>query len=241
MASPASIADHLLIPVNQAVRRYGLVADGDRIVVGLSGGKDSRTLLALLARGVDIPGDYALVAVHVDGTHVGLPDRKPALLPWLEGLGVAYEVAPMDVPEDEPLPMDCFRCAWNRRKTLFFAADRLDANKVALGHHADDAAVTALLSLLYKGRLEALAPTLSYFDGRFEVIRPLILVAEATIRRYARACGWEAALARAPSCPQEGETRRATLEAFLASFPNREREQIRANLWRAARPDEDAG
>jgi tRNA 2-thiocytidine biosynthesis protein TtcA len=241
LASPASIADHLLIPVNQAVRRYGLIADGDRILVGLSGGKDSRTLLALLARGVNIPGDYELVAVHVDGTEVGLPDRTPALVPWLEDLGAPYEVVPMDVPADEPLPMDCFRCSWNRRKTLFLTADRLGCNKVALGHHADDAAVTTLLSLFYKGRLETLQPTLDYFDGRFEVIRPLILVAEAAIRRYARACGWQPALADAPACPQEDATRRATLAAFLASFPNREREQIRANLWRAAHPDEDAG
>ena len=237
MASPASIADHLLIPVNQAVRRWDLIVDGDRIVVGLSGGKDSRTLLALLIRGVDIPGEYDLVAVHVDGTHVGLPDRKPALLPWLENLDVSYEVVPMEVPEDEPLPMDCFRCSWNRRKTLFLTADRLGCNKVALGHHADDAAVTTLLSLFYKGRLERLPPMLDYFEGRFEVIRPLILVTEAEIRRYARACGWEAALAKAPACPQEGETRRATLEAFLNAFPKREREQIRANLWQAAQPD----
>jgi tRNA(Ile)-lysidine synthase TilS/MesJ len=84
--------------------------------------------------------------------------------------------------------------------------------------------------------VETLQPILDYFDGRFEVIRPLILVAEAEIRRYARACGWDPVLAAAPACPQEGETRRATLEAFLGAFPKREREQIRANLWRAARP-----
>ena len=237
MTSPASIAEHLLIPVNQAIRRYSLIEDGDRIAVGVSGGKDSRPLLSLLVRGVDIPGDYVPVAIHVDGAHVGLPDRKSDLVPWFEDLGLAYEVVPMDVPKDEPLPMDCFRCAWNRRKTIFFAADRLDCNKVALGHHADDAAVTMLLNLLYKGQMETLQPSLTYFNGRFDIIRPLILTSEIEIARYARACGWLDN--EAPACPQEEETRRATLERFLSTFSKPEREQIRANLWKLAHPDEE--
>ncbi|MGC9523224.1 MAG: ATP-binding protein [Anaerolineae bacterium] len=235
MADRDSIAAFLLKDVNRAVRNFDLIADGDRIAVGVSGGKDSRTLLDLLARGVDIPGDYDVVAIHVDGSAVGLPNEVQELRPWLQALNVDYRIVPLEVPEDEPLPMDCFRCAWNRRKTLFLAADAARCNKVAFGHHADDAAVTTLMSLMYKGQLETMAPRLSFFDGHFVVIRPLILLSEIEIRRYARACGWP--LMEAPSCPQGEDTRRVKIERFLATFPKQEREQIRANLWRAGRAD----
>lgn len=232
MANPASIARYLLKPVNRAVRDFDLIEDGDRVAVGVSGGKDSRTLLDLLVQGVDIPGTYAVVAVHIEGSAVGLPDRTSALVPWFRRLGVEHEVTPLEVPEDEPLPMDCFRCAWNRRKALFFAADRHGCNKVAFGHHADDAAVTTLLSLMYKGKLETMAPCLNFFDGRFRVIRPLIYVPEREITRYARAQGWTTPPEAA--CPQGETSRRVRIARFLATFSRREREQIRANLWRAA-------
>jgi tRNA 2-thiocytidine biosynthesis protein TtcA len=233
--------------VNRAVRAFDLIKPGDRIAVGVSGGKDSRTLLDLLLRGVDLqpvkpagkirPADkvppYDVVAVHIDGSHIGLPDLRPTLQPWFEDLAIEYEFAPLEVPENEPLPMDCFRCAWNRRKAIFFAADRLSCNKVALGHHADDAAVTTLLSLMYKGQLETLDPNLSFFDGHFIVIRPLIYLSEPEIARYARACGWQ--LPTALECPRRGKSRRVKIEQFLASFSKEERQQIRANLWHAIR------
>jgi len=233
VATPDSIAANLLRGVNRAVRDYDLIAGGDRIAVGVSGGKDSRTLLDLLVRGVDIPGTYDVVAVHIDGTEVGLPDQTASLVPWFRELGVDYRIRPLEVPEDEPLPMDCFRCSWNRRKALFFAADELGCDKVAYGHHADDAAVTTLMSLMYKGQVETMAPCLEFFQGRFEVIRPLILLLESDIRRYVRACGWS--IPQESACPREPSARRVRIEAFLATFPKRERDQIRANLWRVGR------
>ena len=233
MVEPEKLARNLLKSVNRAVREFGLIEDGDRIAVGVSGGKDSRTLLDVLLRGVDIPGAYAVVAVHVDGAGVGLPPLAPALEAWFRVLGVEYEIAPLEVPEGEPLPMDCFRCSWNRRKALFFAADRMGCNKVALGHHADDAAVTTLMSLMTKGKLETLEPSREFFDGRFTVIRPLIYLSAAEIARYARARGWTFAAEQA--CPRSEVARRVHFERFLATFSDKEQVQIRANLWRVAR------
>lgn len=230
MPSPEAVARYLRKPVNRAVWQFQLLADGDRVAVGVSGGKDSRTLLELLVRGVDIPGDYETVAVHVDGSAVGLPDLRPTLEPWFRELGVAYESVPLSLPEDEPLPLSCFRCAWNRRKTLFETAARLECGKVALGHHADDAAVTALMNLLYQGRMETMAPAVDFFEGELTVIRPLILAEELELRRYARASGWS--LADDATCPNAETTRRAKIETFLRSFDKREYEQIRANLLR---------
>ena len=216
--------------VNRAVREFGLIADGDRIAVGVSGGKDSRVLLDVLLRGVDVPEAYSVVAVHVDGTGVGLPDLVPTLEPWFRELGAEYDIAPLAVADDEPLPMDCFRCAFNRRKALFFAAERLGCNKVAFGHHADDVAVTALMNVLYKGRLETLEPRRSYFGMRFTLIRPLIYTTEKEIARYARAQGWT--FPPELACPYEQTNRRRHFERFMATFKDKERAQIRANLRR---------
>ena len=237
MPDSQTVARYLLKSINRAVRDFDLITTGDRIAVGVSGGKDSRTLLDMLHRGIDIPGSYDIVAVHIDGTSAGLPSMQPALEPWFQQLGVAYDFAPLDISPEEPLPMDCFRCSWNRRKALFFAADRLGCNKVAFGHHADDAAVTTLMSLLYKGQLESLAPSLDFFDGRFTVIRPLIYLTVAEISRYVRACGWT--FPKAQECPQSGSARRVQIERFLAVFSDKEQAQFRANMWRITHPLEN--
>ena len=233
MATPDTIARFMLRGINRAVRDHALIVDGDRVAVGVSGGKDSRTLLELLVRGIDIPGTYDIAAIHIDGSSVGLPDQRPVLEPWFQALGVPYSIHPLEVAASDTLPMDCFRCAWNRRKTLFTVADRMGCNKVAFGHHADDAAVTTLMSLMYKGQLETLEPRRSFFDGRLTLIRPLIYLSEAEIRRFVRACGWE--FPPELACPREDEAVRVRVEHFLATLSGRERKQIRANLGRAAR------
>ncbi len=222
--------------LNRAVREFDLIGDGDRIAVGVSGGKDSRTLLDMLWRGVDVRGTYTVVAVHIDGTGVGLPNLVPTLEPWFRELGVMYEIAPLRVAQDEPVPMDCFRCAFNRRKALFFAAARLGCNKVAFGHHADDAAITTLMNILYKGRAESLEPRRSFFAGRFTVIRPLIYATEKEIIGYAHAQGWT--FPPALTCPYKQAHRRHHFEQFFAMFKDKEREQIRANLWALAQRSE---
>jgi len=230
----------LLRSVNRTVREFNLIANGDRIAVGVSGGKDSRVLLDVLRDGIDFPGTYSLVAVHVDGTHVGLPNLVPVLEPWFRELGVAYHIAPLTVADDEPLPMACFRCALNRRKALFLAAAQLGCNKVALGHHADDAAITALMNILYAGRIETLEPRRDFFGGRITAIRPLICTPEKEVIHYARARGWT--FPPELACPREQTNRRRHFEHFLATFKDKERTQIRANLWRIAqRVQTDSG
>ena len=133
MADPETIARYLLKNINRAVRDFAIITAGDRVAVGVSGGKDSRTPLDLLHRGINIPGSYDIVAVHVDGTDAGLPSMRPDLEAWFQQVGVPYDFPLLEIPAEEPLPMDCFRCAWNRRKALFLAAERLGVIKSLLG------------------------------------------------------------------------------------------------------------
>jgi len=227
------IARFLLREVTRAIGQFRLIDEGDRIAVAVSGGKDSRTMLDLLLRHRErMPYQYELLALHADGTAAGLPDVRAELEPWLEERGVPYRVVPLDLPSDEPLPLDCFRCSWIRRKTLFTACVEAGCEKLAFGHHADDAAVTTLMNLMFNGRLETMEPRVAFFDGAVTVIRPLILLPEKELARYARAAGFP----DRHVCPQGATSRRADVEAFLRRF-GRQQKQIRTNLWRVAREE----
>lgn len=231
MSSPDRIASFLLKSVAQACKEFGLLAEGDRVAVAVSGGKDSRALLDLLLRYRSrVPYSYELVALHVTGISAGFPDLRPELEPWFQELGIAYQFAPLELPPGEPLPLDCFRCSWNRRKALFTAAVGEGCNKLAFGHNADDAAATTLLNLFFNGRLETMAPCVGFFDSAVTVIRPLIYLPEKELARYGRAAGFS----DPPACSQGATSRRVQVKALLRQF-GRDQGQIRVNLWRAAR------
>jgi tRNA 2-thiocytidine biosynthesis protein TtcA len=233
MASdPERIAYFLLKPVARACKEFDLLAEGDRIAVAVSGGKDSRALLELLLRYQrQVPFSYDLVGLHIVGTSAGFPDLRPELEGWFQELDVDYHFAPLDLPPEESLPLDCFRCAWNRRKALFTAAAQIGCNKVAFGHHADDVAATTLMNLMFGGRLETMEPRREFFEDRVTLIRPLIYVPEKELARYEKARGFPEP---SPLCPQGLSSKRAQFKMLLRQF-GRDQKQIRANLWRAAR------
>ena len=222
----------LLKPVTQACKEFGLLANGDRIAVAVSGGKDSRALLQLLlCYQRKVPYQYKLLALHVVGTSAGFPDLRPELEPWFQELGVEYHFVPLELTPEEPLPLECFRCSRNRRKALFTAAVDRGCGKLAFGHHADDAAATVLMNLMFTGRLETMTPYIELFNGAVTVIRPLIYVREKELARYGRIAGFPAP---PPLCAQGLTSKRAQMKAFLRQF-GRDQTQIKANLWRAAR------
>lgn len=221
----------LLKRVNPAIRTYAMLRDGDRVAVAVSGGKDSLSLLSLLdLRRRQAQEQYKLVALHVSGDASG-PFAQPhtPLVEWLETNQYAYSIEPLVLKADEKLPMNCQRCTWNRRRTLFLAAQRLGCNVLAFGHHADDLAETALLNLLHHGALEAMAPVRSYFDGAIRLIRPLCLTPEADIRRFARASAFPAP---PPACPQSDHSARRMAKDLLRQA-ERAIPGARANLLRA--------
>jgi len=225
------LASYLLKEVTRAIGEFSLIVAGDRVGVAVSGGKDSRAMLELLLRHRrKVRYRYQLVALHVVGTPAGFPDLRPELEPWFRKLGVDYHFAPLELPPEEPLPLNCFRCSWNRRKALFTSAANLRCNKLAFGHHADDAAATTLLNLMFNGKLETMAPCMPFFDGVVTAIRPLIYLTEKELIRYGQAAGFP----DNPPCPQGLTSKREQTEALLRQF-GRDQNQIRRNLWRAAR------
>jgi len=221
---------YLLKTVNRAVRDYQMIADGDRIAVAVSGGKDSLSLLRLLRmRQRTVRETYQLVAVSVMLQPPPLPPAGADMHSALEGYFRAegYEHSLERVESDQRLR--CFRCSHLRRRALAEAAQRLGCNKIALGHHADDAAQTTLLNLLFHGRVETLHPRRPLFDGRFTLIRPLIYLPEKAIERFALACAFPPDLS---SCAQR-ETSRRTLVRNLIRALEKEYPKVKINLFRA--------
>lgn len=224
-------AFYLLKDVNKAIRDYGMLADGDRIAVAVSGGKDSLTLLDLLRfRQRSAVDKCQIVAVHVvmrqaEGMTCLSPAGRAVLQEYCAAQGQTLEFESVEVDEHP----NCFRCSFARRKALFSAAQRLGCNKIALGHHADDAAQTTLLNLAFYGRVETLLPRREFFDGQFILIRPLIYVPEKEIVRYA---GARAFPVQSTACLHAQTSRRALVKRMLREL-ERDDPRVRINLFRA--------
>jgi tRNA 2-thiocytidine biosynthesis protein TtcA len=201
---------------------HRLVEAGDRILVGVSGGKDSYTLLDLLWQARRrAPIRYDLVAFHLDQ---GRPDHdvRP-LRDWVERSGIPWESVREDtysaVLEEAArceTATHCRLCSRLRRGILYTAAERLGCNKIALGHHRDDGLETLLLNLFYAGRLQAMPAVYTTNDGRFRVIRPLIECGEAEIARHAATAGYP--LLSGGACGSGEDLKRRTVARLLGAL-----------------------
>ena len=177
--------------VGKAIDDYAMIAEGDRVMVCLSGGKDSYTLLdVLLSLQRSAPVSFELVAVNLDQKQPGFPAH--VLPEYLGALGVPYEILEQDtysvvkrvVPEGRTM---CGLCSRLRRGRLYRYAAENGITKIALGHHRDDIVETLFLNMFFGGRMKAMPPKLLSEDARHVVIRPLAYVPEREIDRYARA------------------------------------------------------
>lgn len=184
-----SLTRRLSSRVTKTIHAHQLLRDGDRVMVCLSGGKDSYTLLHILTKVVRaLPARVNLIAVHLDQQQPGY-DGTP-LLRWLEASGHAYEILSEDTYSSVKERMQtgataCATCSRLRRGILYAAAQRLKCTAIALGHHREDALETFLLNVVFSGRLQAMPASYTTDDGRFRVIRPLISCAEKDIARLA--------------------------------------------------------
>jgi tRNA 2-thiocytidine biosynthesis protein TtcA len=172
----------------RTVEQWKLIVPGDKILVAISGGKDSYAMVDLLWEAKRrAPFSFDITAVHLDQAQPGY-DGRP-LHDWLDKSGVPFEILREDtysiVKEGTKEGQAyCFLCARLRRGILYSAAQRLGCNKLALGHHRDDALETLLMNLCYAGKLQAMPAKYTTDDGQLEVIRPLIDVAEADLRSF---------------------------------------------------------
>src|SRR5574341_543412 len=224
----------LLRAAGTAIKDFDLVSEGDKIMVAVSGGKDSYTLLHVLMRLRErAPIDFELVAVNLDQGQPGFPARvieehfKAVGVPYRMLVRDTYSVVRRLVPEGKTT---CPVCSRLRRGVLYNAAAEMGCTKIALGHHRDDLIETLLLSALYSGSLKSMPPRLRSQDGRNVVIRPLCYAAEEDIAAFAAAMRFP--IVPCDLCGSQPNLRRRRVKELLAEL-SREHPSVKGNLLHA--------
>ena len=220
--------------VGQAIGDFNMIEDGDKVMVCVSGGKDSYALLDILM-GLQqrAPIKFDLVAVNLDQKQPGFPEH--VLPEYLAEVGVPFHIECQDtysvvkrlVPEGATM---CSLCSRLRRGILYRVASELGANKVALGHHRDDIIVTLLMNMFFGGRMKAMPPKLVSDDGKHIVIRPLAYVAETDLERWAAVRDYP--IIPCTLCGSQEGLQRAQIKAMLREWekkhPGRSDNMLRA-------------
>lgn len=220
--------------MGKAIHEYGMTQQSDNILVSVSGGKDSMSLLWLLRERLKrIPIDYEITAVHVDpgfGANNSIKMKS-----FFEETGFRYRILKGDfgptAHSEENLENPCFYCSMNRRKMVFELAGELKCNKIALGHHKDDMIETLFLNIFYGGSISTMMPVQDFFKGAVTVIRPLFMLDEKLIARYAKEMNFPEIKM---GCPTEGVSKREKIKKMLNELYRTNR-KIKGNVFHAIR------
>ena len=223
---------------------YHLIEDDDRILVGLSGGKDSLLLTELLAKRSLIQHPrFTVEALHVRMENIRYETDTSYLQAFCDSLGIRLHIRTtrfeVEVPSNQndqtsaarlrKQKQPCFLCSWNRRKLLFNLAQELGCNKIALGHHQDDLIHTALMNLTYQARFATMPARLKMRKMPLTIIRPLCLIPESDIKAYAEQQGYQK---QQKLCPYETNSHRTDIKRFYDQLEQMNPE-ARYSIWGA--------
>lgn len=213
----------------KAFATYHLIEDDDYVLVGLSGGKDSLCLLEMLAKRAKIDHPrFRVEAVHVRMENISYETSTAYLEQFCRDLDVPLHIITTRFePSDKKPP--CFLCSWYRRKEIFNLAQKLGCNKIALGHHQDDLLHTCLMNQFYQGRFDTMPALLKMRKMPLSIIRPLCMVEEVDIQRYAELRDYEK---QVKLCPYETDSHRDDMRALFNQI-QQQNPEARHSLWNA--------
>jgi tRNA 2-thiocytidine biosynthesis protein TtcA len=224
---------HLKKWMEKAVMDYGMIAAGDRVLVGVSGGMDSMALLDLLNTPMVHVPPFSLVAVHID--HGFDPDGAGCgiIARYLNAGGYdavleRSDIGPLSHSEyNRKNP--CFLCSRLRRKRIFEIAAERGCNKIAFAHHRDDIIETLLINLFYGREISTMVPDQSIFGGKLHIIRPLAYIREGLVKKYAKERGFPVI---ENGCPTSRTSKRRRVKDLLKEL-EKENPRVRDNIWKA--------
>jgi len=215
--------------VGKAIWDYNMLKDGDRVLIAVSGGKDSLCLLKIMKERIKfVPIAYEIAACFVDMGFDWV--CKDALIDFFEKESIPYIIA--DAPEEwkkDHRHFDCFWCSWNRRKALFKTAHTYGFKKLALAHHMDDIVETMLLNLFFQGEIGTMQPCQEMFNGELYIIRPLAYVEEKELIRMFEQLQLPAI---AGKCPNSNSTKRRLIKDMVAELKKHNR-NVKKNIFRS--------
>ena len=213
----------------KAFATYHLLEDDDHVLVALSGGKDSLCLLEMLGKRAKISHPrFCVEAIHVRMENIAYETSTAYLEQFCKDLDIPLHIVTTRFePSDKKPP--CFLCSWYRRKEIFNLAQALGCNKIALGHHQDDLLHTCLMNQFYQGRFDTMPALLRMRKMPLSIIRPLCMVEEADIRRYAELRGYEK---QVKLCPYETDSHRDDMRQLFNQIQQLNPE-ARHSLWNA--------
>lgn len=215
---------------HKACADFGLIEQGDHILIGLSGGKDSLALVELLGRRAQIfVPRFSVTAVHVRVRERAYLTDISYLQSFCDAYKVPLLVRDTEIGEETGEKDPCFLCSWYRRKALFDTARELGCNKIAFGHHKDDIVETLLMNLIFQGNFSTIYPKLQMDKMPLQLIRPLCLIEESELRRYAELRGYAP---QKQTCPFEKASSRTDIKGLIHDL-ERLNPEVRDSLWGA--------
>ncbi len=217
--------------VKKAIFDYGLIANGDKILIGLSGGKDSLALVDLLGRRSKIFNPrFEVIVAHIIMSNIPYHSDTDYLRSKAEEHGLPFIVyeTQFDATTDHR-KSPCFLCSWMRRKALFEIAKKHQCNKIALGHHQDDILETLLMNMTHQGAFGTMPPRLKMDKFEMEIIRPLCLVTEKELTALAEWLNYQKQI---KNCPYESDSSRSDMKEVLAHLESINPE-ARYSLWKS--------
>lgn len=209
--------EHVKNHVAKAVMQYGLIDNGDKVMAAVSGGKDSLVLLSALAAFRKFKKiDFHLEAIHIDVGDVPYEADRDFLTNYCHDLNIPFHFKEIEAGiENRGKKAPCFVCSWHRRKFLFEFTKQQGFQKLAMGHHMDDAVETLLMNMSYHGHISSLPVKLSMFDGALYLIRPLLLLTDKDTLKFAQ-------ISQFPKlnteCPYADTTKRTTARKLIETL-----------------------
>lgn len=215
--------------VGKAIWDYRMLGEGDKVLVAVSGGKDSLSLVKILKeRTKFVPINYEIIACFVDMGFSWV--NNDILANYFELESIPYRIVrPPDAWKGEEEPFGCFWCSWNRRKALFDLAHELRCTKIAFAHHMDDIIETILLNLFFQGEIGTMQPYQEMFDGELALIRPLAYVEEHELVKLSRVLNLPVITSE---CPHSNTSKRHLLKGIIKELKTHNK-NVKKNIFRS--------